>query len=115
MGHLDVDLILTNRSAHPCRLYGYGGVQLLDGAGSWLPTQQVRVPQPAPRLITLKPGAHAYSWLDWIFSPEGPPCEQPAFLLVTPPDETEPIKTTFAQRVCEGGRIWQRSYQPAPI
>jgi Protein of unknown function (DUF4232) len=114
-GHMGVNLILTNRSTHRCRLYGYGGVQLLDEGGNWLPTEQVRISEPAPQLMLLKSGAHAYSALNWIFSPEGPPCEQSAFLLVTPPDETEPIKTAFAERVCAGGQIGQRSYQPAPL
>jgi hypothetical protein len=88
---------------------------LLDAGGSRLPTEQVRVPQPAPRLITLRPGASAYSGLYWAFSPEAAPCEQSAFLLVTPPDETESLRTDFRQRVCYQGRIEQHSYQPAPI
>jgi len=87
---------------------------LLDAAGLWLPTEQERVSQPAPRLITLAPGATAYSGLYWATSPEAPPCEQSAFLLVTPPDETESIRTAFAQNVCYQGHIAQYSYQPTP-
>ncbi len=115
MGHTGLNIALTNRSTRPCRLYGYGGLQLLDATGGWLPTEQARVPQPAPRLITLAPGASAYSGLYWATSPDAAPCEQSAFLLVTPPDETESLRTTFAQRVCHQGRIQQHSYQPVPI
>jgi Protein of unknown function (DUF4232) len=114
-GHTGLNIALTNRSPRPCRLYGYGGVQLLDAAGHWLPTQQLRAPQPAPRLITLAPGASAYSGLYWAINPDAGPCVRSTFLLVTPPDETESIRTAFAQRVCSQGRIQQTSYQPAPI
>jgi len=114
MGHTGLNLALTNRSARACRLYGYGGLQLLDAAGRWLPTEQGRVSQPATRLITLAPGASAYSGLYWAVSPEAPPCEQSAFLLVTPPDETESIRTAFTQNVCLHGHIAQYSYQSAP-
>jgi hypothetical protein len=114
-GHTGLNVALTNRSTRPCRLYGYGGLQLLDAAGGRLPTEQARVAQPAPRLITLAPGASAYSGLYWAFSPEAAPCERSAFLLVTPPDETQSLRTTFAQQVCYQGRIQQHSYQPVPI
>ncbi len=114
MGHMGLNLVLTNRSARPCRLYGYGGLQLLDAAGRWLPTEQVRASEPAPRLITLAPGARAYSGLYWAASTEAAPCEQSAFLLVTPPDETTSIRTAFAQNVCYQGQIAQYSYQPTP-
>jgi len=115
MGHTGLNIALTNRSTRSCRLYGYGGVQLLDAAGHWLPTEQLRKSSPAPRLIMLAPGSSAYSGLYWAFTPEAAPCVQSTFLLVTPPDETEPIRVAFAQQVCAHGSIEQTSYQPAPI
>jgi hypothetical protein len=36
-------------------------------------------------------------------------------LLVTPPDETNPIRVAFTQTVCANGRISQRAYQTTPI
>jgi len=110
MGHTGVTLVLTNRSTRPCRLYGYGGLQLLDAAGSPLPTHQVRVRQPGPRLVRLAPGASAYSDLYWVSMPMDAPCAQAAVLLVTPPDETEPIRTAALGSVCEQGRIQQTAY-----
>ena len=114
-GHTGLNIAVTNRSPRSCRLKGFGGLQLLDAAGSRLPTQQVRVTQPPPRPVTLIPGASAYSGLFWVHNPEGAPCEQAAFLLVTPPHETGSIRTAFAHLVCEGGRIQQTPYRPAPI
>jgi hypothetical protein len=35
-GHTGLNLALVNRSAHRCRIYGYGGLQLLDAAGAAL-------------------------------------------------------------------------------
>jgi hypothetical protein len=113
-GHTGLNLALVNRSTHPCRIYGYGGVQLLDAAGAALPTQQVRG-RPAPQPITLRPGGHAYSVLTWVHSPEAPPCSSSAFLLVTPPDETKSIQVAFSYTVCQNGQIQQGAYQTTPI
>ena len=113
MGHTGLNLALVNQSAHRCRIYGYGGVQLLDAAGTALPTRQERSGQ-RPELVTLRPGDRAYSALTWIFSPEAPPCSNAAFLQVIPPDETEPIRARFAYGVCGNGVLSQRAYQPDP-
>jgi Protein of unknown function (DUF4232) len=112
-GHTGLNLALVNRSAHRCRIYGYGGVQLLDAAGAALHTLQDRG-GPRPELVTLRPGDRAYSVLTWIFSPEAPPCSNAAFLQVIPPDETEPIRARFSYTVCGNGVLSQRAYQPDP-
>jgi hypothetical protein len=113
MGHTGLNLALVNRSAHRCRIYGYGGVQLLDATGAAVHTLQERS-GPRPELVTLRPGDRAYSALTWIFSPEAPPCSNAAFLRVIPPDETEPIRARFAYGVCGNGVLSQRAYQPDP-
>jgi len=113
MGHTGLNLALVNRSTHRCRIYGYGGIQLLDAAGAALPTRQLRH-GPAPQLITLRPGGRAYSVLTWIFSTEAPPCSSSTFLLVTPPDETKPIRVAFSATVCGNGQIAQGAYQTKP-
>jgi hypothetical protein len=105
-----VTLVLTNRSTRPCRLYGYGGLQLLDAAGGPLPTHQIRVPQPPPQLISLSAGASALSTLYWVSLPMDKPCVQAAALLVIPPDETRPIRTGALGPVCEQGRLQQTAY-----
>jgi hypothetical protein len=113
MGHTGVNVALVNRSAHRCRIYGYGGVQLLDAAGAALPTQQERSGQ-RPELVTLRPGDRAYSALYWLHIPEVQPCSNAAFLQVIPPDETEPIRARFTYSVCGNGALSQRPYQPNP-
>jgi hypothetical protein len=110
MGHTGVTLVLTNRSTRPCRVYGYGGLQLLDAAGRPLPTRQVRIPSPRPRSVTLAPGARAHSDLYWVSMPMEKPCPQSAVLLVIPPDETEQLRTAGLGSVCEQGRIQQSAY-----
>jgi hypothetical protein len=112
-GHTGLNLALVNRSAHRCRIYGYGGVQLLDAAGAAERTLQERI-GPRPELVTLRPGDRAYSALTWIFSPEAPPCSTAAFLQVIPPDETVPIRARFSYTVCGNGVLSQRAYQPDP-
>jgi hypothetical protein len=114
MSHTGLNLALVNRSTHRCRIYGYGGIQLLDGAGAALPTQQVRS-SPTPQLITLRPGDRAYSALVWISNPEALPCSGSAFLLVTPPDETQSIRVPFSHTVCRNGQIQQGAYRTTPI
>jgi hypothetical protein len=113
MGHTGLNLALVNRSTHRCRIYGYGGAQLLDAAGAAVHTLQERS-GPPPALVTLRPGDRAYSALTWIHSPEAPPCSNAAFLQVIPPDETEPIRARFAYAVCGNGVLSQRAYQPDP-
>jgi hypothetical protein len=100
-------------STHRCRIYGYGGAQLLDAAGAALHTRQERS-GPRPALVTLRPGDRAYSALYWIHSPEAAPCSNAAFLQVIPPDETEPIRARFAYGVCGNGVLNHRPYQPNP-
>jgi hypothetical protein len=114
MGHTGLNIALINRSTHTCRLYGYGGVQLLDAANGTVHTEQVRVPLPAPRPIILAPGARAYSGIYWAFTPEAAPCAPSTFLLVTPPDETESLRAAFTQAVCHHGRIEQTAYRSIP-
>ena len=113
MGHTGLNLALVNRSAHRCRIYGYGGVQLLDATGAAVHTLQERS-GPRPELVTLRPGDRAYSALYWIFSPEAPPCSNATFLQVIPPDETKPIRARFAYTVCGNGVLSQGAYQPDP-
>jgi Domain of unknown function (DUF4232) len=110
-------LVFTNRSTSSYRVYGYGGIQLLDAARHPLPTRQIRSRYAPPRLVTLRPGASAYSMLHWTVVPDDAegltwPCEpEPSYLLVTPPDETQPITVVWsAGSVCQHGSIGQTAY-----
>jgi Protein of unknown function (DUF4232) len=110
-------IVLTNRSSRTCRIHGYGGIGLLDANRRPVPTRQVREPAPPPQLITLAPGASAYSRLHWGAVPatgdnQTGPCQpQARYLLVTPPDETRSITVSWPfDLVCQRGRIDQTAY-----
>lgn len=110
-------IVLTNRSTRTCRIYGYGGIGLLDANRRPVPTRQVRDPAALPRLITLRPGASAYSRLHWGAVPatgdnQTGPCQpQARYLLVTPPDETRSITVGWPfDLVCQRGRVDQTAY-----
>jgi Domain of unknown function (DUF4232) len=111
--HTGLNLALVNRSTHRCRIYGYGGIQLLDAAGAALPTHQDRG-HPTPTLLTLRPGDRAYSALLWISNTDAVPCFAASALQVIPPDETEPIRAPFTHTVCGNGVVGQGAYRSDP-
>jgi hypothetical protein len=113
-GQRSATLILTNRSSRPCRLDGYGGIQLADTAGEALPTRQVRDPGTAPRSVLLAPGAAGASLLRWTAVPgAGGSCRPtPTSLRVIPPDERTALTVPWSLGpVCDGGRISQGAYR----
>ena len=69
--------------------------------------------QPTPSLLTLQPGDRAHSPLFWISTTDAAPCFTASALLVTPPDETEPLRAPFTHTVCGNGIIGQGAYGPA--
>ena len=110
-------VVLENTGGRTCTLHGYGGIGLVDAAGSPLPTRQVRVASPAPTTVTLAPHGSARSQLHWSVVPGGGdatsgPCQPaPAALQVIPPDETDHLSVTWGQGpVCQGGTIAQQAY-----
>jgi hypothetical protein len=112
MSHTGLNLALVNRSTHRCRIFGYGGIQMLDAAGAALPTHQDR--GHGATLLTLGPGDRAYSSLFWISNTDAVPCFSPTFLLVTPPDETRSLRAPFTHTVCGNGVVSQGAYQLDP-
>jgi hypothetical protein len=114
MGHTGLNLALINRSTHSCRIYGYGGIQLLDANGAARPTHQDRG-RPAPTLTTLRPGDRAYSVLTWLSTSDALPCYAASFVLVIPPDETQQIRAPFRHQVCGNGVLSQGPYQSTPV
>jgi len=116
----------TNRSGRTCQLYGWPGIQMLDAQGHHLPTAADRVTgiyvsygQERPILVHLPPGGHAYFGVGWVNEVAPPPCENPADLLVTPPDEANPLRVAASSAsgtmgdVCGGGAVAVLPVQPA--
>ena len=70
--------------------------------------------------MLLRPGGNVSSLLHWSPVPDGTesqtgPCKPtPAYLLVTPPDETQPLTVAWSSsEVCAHGRIVQGAYAVA--
>jgi hypothetical protein len=110
-------LTLRNSGGRTCTIEGYGGVGLYDAVGRLLPTHQLRVAVPAPRLVTLKPGASVVSPLQWeVIAGEGDSqtgdCQPVAATLrVIPPGETDAVSVAWpGGPVCGGGTIQQHAY-----
>ena len=113
-------VVLRNRSAHRCTVFGYVGAQLVDVRGRPLPTRIVRDRTRAPRRVTLAPGRSATSLLHWSAiagpgEPQRAPCEPPPRTIrITPPDETTQLTMRWRfGPVCERGRIDVRPLRPA--
>ncbi|HEX5494270.1 MAG TPA: DUF4232 domain-containing protein [Mycobacteriales bacterium] len=121
-GNRYATLVLTNHTSTTCRVYGYGGLGLLDAAHRALPTRQHRDPAHPPTLVAVRPGHSVSTLLHWGAVPDGSesesgPCEpQPSFLSVIPPDETTALVVRWQDgSVCEHGRIDQWAYQAGVV
>jgi hypothetical protein len=82
-------------------VYGFPGVAFVNGAGDAVTPDPVRSTGQEKVVVTLTPGASAWSSLTFT-NPElsGATTVTPAALLVTPPDETKPIRVRWT-----GGRV----------
>jgi hypothetical protein len=110
-------LVVTNAGGAACTLYGYGGLQLVDGSGRPVPTDLRRNEQPGPAMVRLAPGQSAAKNLHWTVVPgsgesDTGPCEPAAATIsVIPPDETQPLRTAWNfGEVCGHGQIDGSAY-----
>ncbi|KOV36332.1 DUF4232 domain-containing protein [Streptomyces caelestis] len=94
-GQRNLPVVLTNVSSRTCTLYGHPGAAFVDAAGGQLGRDPKRTPG-APATVTLTPGASAWAGLSYA-SPgvSGARAATPAALLVTPPDERDPLKVPW--------------------
>ncbi|MBC2902425.1 DUF4232 domain-containing protein [Streptomyces cupreus] len=94
-GQRNFPIVLTNVSARTCTVYGYPGAAFVDASGKQLGPDPERAPG-SPARVTLAPGDSAWAGLSYS-SPEisGARTARPAALLVTPPDEREPIEVPW--------------------
>ncbi|MBQ1095082.1 DUF4232 domain-containing protein [Streptomyces sp. b94] len=103
-GQRNFPIVLTNTSDRTCTLYGYPGAAFVDASGKQLGPDPERAPS-SPRTVTLTAGKSAWAGLSFS-SPQisGARTATPAALLVTPPDERDPIKVAWkAGEVPVGG------------
>jgi hypothetical protein len=94
-GQENFPVVLTNESSRTCTLHGYPGTAFVDAAGKQLGPDPKRSAT-EPETVKLAPGQSAWAGLSFS-NPEvsGAGTATPAALLVTPPDEEDPLKVTW--------------------
>ena len=96
-GNRFATLSLKNTSGRTCTIYGYGGLQPLNSAGTQLPLTLKRdATAGAPRLVRLSPGTSIGRTIHWGAVPSGTAkCPTASSATVIPPDETDPLSVRF--------------------
>ncbi|MEV5933393.1 DUF4232 domain-containing protein [Streptomyces sp. NPDC052079] len=94
-GQRNFPVVLTNVSSRTCTVYGHPGAAFVDAAGEQLGPDPKRTPGGAAT-VTLAPGDSAWAGLRYA-SPgvSGARTASPAALLVTPPDERDPLEVPW--------------------
>ncbi|MFD5269554.1 DUF4232 domain-containing protein [Streptomyces sp. NPDC058335] len=96
-GQRNFPVVLTNASDRTCTVRGYPGAAFLDASGRQLGPDPRRDAGSDPVTVTLAPGRSA--WAGLTFShPEvsGAEAATPTTLLVTPPDERDPLRVPWS-------------------
>lgn len=94
-GQENFPLVLTNASGRTCTVRGYPGAAFVNRSGAQLGADPRRAPGSAVT-VTLRPGQSA--WAGLTFSNpgvSGAKAATPAVLVVTPPDERDPLKVSW--------------------
>ncbi|MET9831056.1 DUF4232 domain-containing protein [Streptomyces sp. NPDC006385] len=94
-GQRNFPIVLTNQSDRTCTVCGYPGAAFVDASGEQLGPDPKRSPD-TPTTVELAPGRSAWAGLTFA-SPEisGARTAVPEALLVTPPDERDPLKVAW--------------------
>ncbi|HUY99422.1 MAG TPA: DUF4232 domain-containing protein [Thermomicrobiaceae bacterium] len=114
-GHILTVFTLMNTSTATCTLYGYPGMQLLDGSGNPLPTTVHRGGAGSPfallddpaQLVYLAPGDSASFDVGFAHIPSGayPNCPVSAQLEITPPNDYSQLTIPAMIDAC-GGQLY---------
>ncbi|MFF0078469.1 DUF4232 domain-containing protein [Streptomyces canus] len=94
-GQENFPVVLTNESSRSCTLYGFPGAAFVDASGKQLGPDPKRS-SAEPETVKLAPGQNAWAGLSFA-NPEvsGAGTATPAALVVTPPDEEDPLKVAW--------------------
>lgn len=94
-GQRNFPIVLTNTTDRTCTVRGYPGAAFVDASGKQLGPDPKRSPD-TPTSVSLAPGRSAWAGLSFA-SPEisGARTAVPDALLVTPPDERDPLKVAW--------------------
>ena len=112
LGHIGVEVRFVNLSGGACSLYGYPGLQMLDGRNHALPTRVHRgvaytVPKTAERVVIVRPRASAAFDAGWDDATGYglKKCPTSSRVLVTPPDAYRSISVRWRIQPYGGGTI----------
>lgn len=94
-GQRNFPIVLTNTTDRTCTVRGYPGAAFVDASGKQLGPDPNRSPD-TPTTVSLAPGRSAWAGLSFA-SPEisGARTAEPEALLVTPPDERDPLEVAW--------------------
>ncbi|WP_420309731.1 DUF4232 domain-containing protein [Streptomyces sp. YS-B37] len=95
-GQENFPIVLTNASGRTCTVRGYPGAAFASASGQQLGPDPQRETGTTVTTVTLKPGQSAWAGLSFS-NPEisGAKTATPATLVVTPPDEKDPLKVKW--------------------
>lgn len=109
-------LIVINEGDQ-CTLFGFSGLQLVDAAGTPLPTSAQWDLAPRPSLVTLPNRGIAVANMRWGVvtstgdAQDGPCQPNPSGLRLIPPDETQQFEVPWPfGPVCQQGTIHMSAY-----
>ena len=87
-------------------VFGYGGLQPLDGAKKQLPITLTRDTGRPATLVRLAPETSVGRTIHWTVVPSGSqPCPTPAYASIIPPDETSPLVIGWSLGPICGGKM----------
>jgi hypothetical protein len=95
-GQENFPIVLTNASGRTCTVRGYPGAAFVNASGQQLGPDPQRESGSTVTTVTLKPGQSAWAGLTFS-NPEisGAKTATPTTLVVTPPDEKDPLKVKW--------------------
>ncbi|WP_151774040.1 DUF4232 domain-containing protein [Streptomyces abyssomicinicus] len=100
-GQRSFAVALTNQSQRSCTLRGYPGAAFTDASGAQLGPDPRRIEGTPVTTVRLSPGESAWATLSYSDARlTGSKAKTPATLLVTPPDEREPLSVRW-----ESGKV----------
>ncbi|MEV6482916.1 DUF4232 domain-containing protein [Streptomyces sp. NPDC051576] len=95
-GQENFPIVLTNSSGRTCTVRGFPGAAFVNASGTQLGPDPQRESGSTATTVTLKPGQSAWAGLTFS-NPEisGAKTATPTTLVVTPPDEKDPLKVAW--------------------
>jgi hypothetical protein len=102
-------LVLTNKAAVPCGMFGFMDLRMVEADGESLITdvQRADTSQPAAEVV-VPPAGQASAQLSWTGLESSEPCVAPTGLEITPPGDTQVLSATWpvaSTLVCRYGEL----------